>query len=127
MKSKLKPIKIVAVSLVITFLLGSSVMAASFNFSFVTGSAAVGGVGYKNAASTGGVTVNAYDTNLNDSRYISIWGATNASRSITGNGGIYASYTGAYLNYTDSKYAGNIYLWGNPSTIGASANGVFYP
>lgn len=127
MESKLKLKKIIAVSLVVSFLIGSSAMAASFNFSFVTSSAAVGGVGYKNAASTGGVTVNAYDANLNDSRYISLWGANNASRSITGSSGIYASYTGAYLNYTDPTYAGNLFLWGNPSTIGASANGVFYP
>lgn len=119
--------KVAIFSIIAALAIGGSAMAAAFTFSFTTSSATVGGVGYKNAASTGGVLVNAYDANLNNSRYISLFGATNAGTRITEYGTINNAYTGAYLTYTNKNYSGNLHLWGNPSTVGASAMGEFYP
>lgn len=127
MRGKHKLAKIILFSFLTVFILGGNVMAASFNFSFVTGSTSIGGVGYKSANSRTGVAVQTYDANVNSSRYIAVWGTTNAGRTITRTGTIKEAWSGTYLDYTDSAYAGNLSLYGNPSVIGASAHGEFIP
>lgn len=119
--------KMLIISLAVIFVLGGNVMAATFNFSFVTGSSSIGGVGYKNAASRGGVVIQTYDANVNSNRCITVWGATNTGRTITGTDIIQNAWVGSYLAYTDKGFEGNIYLWGNPSVVGASAHGEFIP
>ncbi len=126
MRRKHKLSKIFLLSLLVAFILGGNVMAAAFNFSFITGSTSIGGVGFKNAESRLGVDIHTYYANVNSSRYITVWGATNTGRAITQTGTIREAWSPTFINFTDRAYEGNYYLYGNPSVIGASAKGEFY-
>lgn len=104
--------------------LTSNAFAADFNFSFITSSPAYGGVGYSNGDSSY-VYVGGDSGNLSTTRYINIWGANNAKGRVTKIDAA-TSVSNWLLDYT-SDYTGNLYLWGNPSTIGASLSGTFSP
>lgn len=122
MKTKMKKI-ILGVVLLLT-LAGMNVFAASFNFSFPTSSTGIGGTGYTTGRSS--VYVGMSGGNLTNTRYINVWGANNAGSHITGTNALSSSSTYFFLPYT-SSYSGNVFLWGNPSSPGASAYGYFEP
>lgn len=124
MKKKRNIRGLIVIGLFAAFLASKDVMAASFTFSFMTGAPAYGGVGYKDAKKTA-MSVRARTGNLSTSRYINVWGGNSTGKALTYTIALSTLGPEMYPPFKNQGIQGNIYLWGNPSTIGASATGDF--
>lgn len=111
--------------LLVSILIGSNAMAASYTFSFITGGSQYGGKAPKSGSEVVGVI--ARTGNISSSRYINVYGGRSNGSALSYTGTLAAYGPMMYLPYTDSSYRGDVYLWGSPSVIGASSTGDFYP
>ncbi len=124
MKKKRKIRSLIVIGLFAAFLASEDAMAASFTFSFMTGAPAYGGVGYKMRDKTA-MSVRARSGNLNTSRYINVWGGNSIGEALTYTAALSTLGPEMYPEFKNQGIQGNVYLWGNPSIIGASATGDF--
>lgn len=124
MKKRRKLSRLIAIGLLLTFLAGEEVMAADFTFSFMTSAPTYGGIGRTDPDNTA-MSVRARTGNLSTSRYINVWGGNSRGEALTYTGTLASLGPVMYLPFRNSGTQGSVYLWGNPSIIGASATGDF--